>query len=78
MAGLAFFGCLERAFDRADIVLSAVLTKGSFWEKHREAPLNERQRLVINRLLDSFDGKLTSSKWAKLAKTSSDTAILLP
>jgi Fic family protein len=51
-----------------------VLTKARFWELHAGAPLQDRQRLVINRLLDGFEGKLTSSKYAKLTKCSQDTA----
>lgn len=70
-----FLNCLDRAFDRAETILSTVLAKANFWERHREKPLNDRQRLVINRLLDGFEGKLTSSKWAKLARTSPDTAL---
>jgi Fic family protein len=70
-----FLNCLDRAFDRAETALSTVLAKASFWERHREKPLNARQRLVLNRLLDGFEGKLTSTKWAKLAKTSPDTAL---
>lgn len=69
-----FLGCLGRAVIGADAILRAVLEKADFWEEHKDAPLNERQRLVVNRLLDGFDGKLTSSKWAKLAKCSQDTA----
>lgn len=69
-----FLSCLQRAIDGADIVLSAVLDKARFWEVHKAASLNERQVKVINRLLDGFEGKLTSSKWAKLTKSSQDTA----
>jgi len=69
-----FLGCLDRAFDRAEITLSSVLTKAKFWEENSEARLNDRQRLIVNRLLDGFDGKLTSSKYAILAKCSQDTA----
>jgi Fic family protein len=69
-----FLGCLDRAFDATEATLAVVFRKARFWEKHAETPLNERQRLVLNRLLDGFDGKLTSSKWAKLAKCSQDTA----
>jgi Fic family protein len=69
-----FLGCLDRAFDGAESILATVLKKARFWEAHAGAPLNERQRKVVNRLLDGFEGKLTSSKWAKLAKTSQDTA----
>jgi Fic family protein len=52
-----------------------VFRKARFWEKLGDAPLNERQRNVLNRLLDGFEGKLTSSKWAKLTKCSQDTAL---
>lgn len=70
-----FLDCLDRAFDRADTILSTVLKKANFWEQHRRQSFNDRQRLVINKLLDGFEGKLTSSKWATLAKTSADTAL---
>lgn len=69
-----FLSCFQRAIDGADIVLSAVLDKARFWDVHKAASLNERQVKVINRLLDGFEGKLTSSKWAKLTKSSQDTA----
>jgi Fic family protein len=69
-----FLGCLGRAIDGAQEVLSAVLRKARFWERMKDVPLNERQRLIINRLLDSFEGKLTSSKYALLAQCSQDTA----
>lgn len=69
-----FLTCLGRAFDNAETLLAGVLAKASFWERHRQKPLNERQSKVLNRLLDGFEGKLTSSKWAKLAKVSQDTA----
>jgi Fic family protein len=52
-----------------------VFRKASFWEKHKNTQLNERQRFIINKLFDNFYGKLTSSKWAKMTKTSSDTAL---
>lgn len=69
-----FLGCLLRAFDRADESLKTVLAKAEFWNRHRDTPLSDRQRLVINRLLDEFVGKMTSSKWATITKTSQDTA----
>ena len=69
-----FLGCLGRAIDGAESTLKTVLEKARFWESHADASFNERQRLVLNRLLDGFEGKLTSSKWAKLAKCSQDTA----
>jgi Fic family protein len=70
-----FLGCLGRAIDGAQIILSAVLRKARFWEQNRGVALSERQRVVINRLLDGFEGKLTTSKYAKLAKSSQDTAL---
>jgi Fic family protein len=69
-----FLGCLDRAFDGAEIILASVLMKARFWERHAGVPLQDRQRLVLNRLLGGFDGKLISSKYAKLAKCSQDTA----
>ena len=70
-----FLGCLGRAFEGAETILAGVLGKARFWEQHSTAGLNERQRLLVNRLLDGFEGKLTSSKWAKIAKCSPDTAL---
>jgi Fic family protein len=70
-----FLACLDRAFDRSETILGSVLRKARFWEAHAGEQLNERQRAILNRLLDSFEGKLTSSKWAKLAKCSQDTAL---
>lgn len=69
-----YLDCLARAIDGAEETLRAVLDKARFWARIRETPLNERQRLVLNRLLDGFEGKLTSSKYAALAKCSQDTA----
>lgn len=70
-----FLGCLGRAIDGAQTALSGILVKARFWERIRGVPLNSRQRLVLNRLLDGFTGKLTTSKYAKLAKCSQDTAL---
>jgi Fic family protein len=70
-----FLGCLGRAIDGAQATLRAVLAKARFWESVRGVPLNERQTLVLNRLLDGFEGKLTTSKYARLAKCSQDTAL---
>lgn len=69
-----FLDCLDRAFDKADGTLRSVMAKAHFWDTFKDLPINGRQRLVLNRLLDGFEGKLTSSKWAKLAKCSQDTA----
>lgn len=69
-----FLDCLHRAIDGAQNVLSAVTFKAKFWERAAVLPLNERQIKVLNRMLDGFEGKMTSSKWAKLAKCSQDSA----
>lgn len=70
-----FLSCLGRAIDGAQVVLRTVLGKARFWESVREIRLNPRQTLVLNHLLDGFEGKLTTSKYAKLAKCSPDTAL---
>jgi Fic family protein len=70
-----FLECLDRAIDGAEQTLAGVIHKARFWETFKDRPLNERQRKVINRLLDGFEGKLTSSKWAALTKSSPDTAL---
>ena len=70
-----FLDCLDRAFDGAETTLAAVLKKARFWDAYAGTSLNDRQRKIINRLLNGFEGKLTSSKWAKLAKCSQDTAL---
>lgn len=72
---LWFLACLDRALDDSAGILEDVLRKAAFWQGLAGEPLGERQRKVLNRLLDGFDGKLTSSKWAKLTKTSPDTAL---
>lgn len=69
-----FIGCLGRAIAGAEEGLGAVLGRARFWERFDDRPLNERQRQVLRRVLDGFDGKLTSTKYAKLAKCSQDTA----
>jgi Fic family protein len=70
-----FLDCLDRAFDGAEDTLASVLKKALFWETHASASFNDRQRAMINRLFNGFVGKLTSSKWAKMAKCSQDTAL---
>jgi len=70
-----FIGCLDRAFDGAESILKNVLDKAEFWKAHAQAKINDRQRDMINRLLDGFEGKLTSTKWAKIEKCSPDTAL---
>ncbi len=68
------FPCLRRAIASAQDTLASVLLKARFWDRFATEPLNQRQVKVLNRILDGFEGKLTSSKWAKLAKCSQDTA----
>ncbi len=70
-----FLACLGRAFDGAETILATVLSKARFWDQFAGAEFSERQRSMINRLLNGFEGKLTSSKWAKLEKCSQDTAL---
>ncbi len=70
-----FLKCLFQALFDTNNTLEKVLSKSKFWKTHTQTLLNERQRLVINKLFDSFEGKLTSSKWAKIAKCSTDTAL---
>lgn len=70
-----FLESLQRALDQTHQTLDAVLTKARFWQRWAATPLNERQVKVLNRLLDGFDGKLTSSKWAAISKCSADTAL---
>jgi Fic family protein len=70
-----FLGCLGRAISHADEIVADVLKKTRFWDKYAYVNFNARQRLVLSKLLDKFEGKLTSSKWAKLAKCSQDTAL---
>lgn len=69
-----FLACMSRAIDNAESTLAVVLKKASFWNTQADKPLNDRQRLILNRLLDGFEGKLNTSKWAKIAKCSQDTA----
>ncbi len=69
-----FFNCLKRAIEDALSTLEKIRSKSQFWEELAEVSLNERQRKIINRMLDGFEGKLTSSKWAKITKCSQDTA----
>jgi Fic family protein len=70
-----FLNCLINALKSTDSVLTRVLFKAEFWKKHIETTINDRQRKLLNKLMDGFDGKLTSSKWAKIAKCSKDSAV---
>jgi len=69
-----FLGCLLRAIEGAHDTLGSVLRKARFWERFAKEPLNARQITILNRLLHGVEGKLTTSKWAKMAKCSQDTA----
>jgi len=70
-----FLDCLSHAIESAETTSAAVLTKARFWDQFSEVGFNDRQRRIVNQLLNGFEGKLTSSKWAKLAKCSQDTAL---
>ena len=70
-----YLQCLDHAIAASAQTLAVVLRKAGFWKTHAGESFNERQRAMLNRLLDGFTGKLTSSKWAKLVKCSQDTAL---
>jgi Fic family protein len=70
-----FLQCLINALHSTESILKRVLFKADFWNKHSRTIINERQKKLLNKLLDEFEGKLTSSKWAKIAKCSKDSAI---
>lgn len=70
-----FLNCLKTALLETENSMQNILLKTEFWEKHKDILINERQRLMINKLFDDFFGKLTTSKWAKITKTSTDTAL---
>lgn len=70
-----FLHCLKNAMLSTEITTQKILRKAEFWKLHEHTPINERQRLILNKLFDDFEGKLQTSKWAKIVKTSSDTAL---
>lgn len=70
-----FLNCLKNALMSTEIVLQKILRKAEFWKLHEHTALNQRQRMMLNKLFDGFNGKLQSSKWAKITKSSSDTAL---
>ena len=72
---LWFLGCFDKALSSTEQTLSSVLEKARFWESHHDLVVNERQRKIINMQFDGFFGKLTSGKWAKIGKCSTDTAL---
>ncbi|MCK4604101.1 MAG: Fic family protein, partial [Deltaproteobacteria bacterium] len=75
---LWFLGCLERAVKNSETLISKVLAKADFWQRHGQTPMNDRQRKVVKRLLDAgqggFEGGLTTKKYVSIAKTSRATA----
>ncbi len=70
-----FLNCLYRALKTSEGTIQMVLYKSEFWDKHKDTNINSRQRLMLNKLLDGIDGKLKSSKWAKITNCSADTAL---
>ncbi len=70
-----FLHCLRNALQETENTMQKIVRKAEFWNLHEHTPINERQRLVLNKLLDGFDGKLQTSKWAKMTKSSTDTAL---
>jgi len=72
---LWFLECLDRALIATDELLAVVLNKARFWDTNANMQISTRQRLLLNKMLDGFEGKLTTSKWSKIAKCSQDTAL---
>ncbi|MGY4383471.1 Fic family protein [Pedobacter sp. UYP24] len=70
-----FLDCLFHAMDHTEETLAAILNRTHFWEKNRDVSLNNRQQYMVSKLLDEFHGKLTSTKWSKMTKSSPDTAL---
>lgn len=70
-----FLHCLKNAMIATENTTQKVLKKAEFWKKHEQTTVNERQRIMLNMLFDGFEGKLKTSKWAKITKTSTDTAL---
>jgi Fic family protein len=70
-----FLHCLKSAMLATENTTQKILHKAEFWKLHEQTPINERQRLMLNKLFEGFEGKLQTSKWAKITKTSTDTAL---
>jgi len=70
-----FLHCLKNAMLATESITQTILRKAEFWKMHEQTQINERQRLMLNKLFDGFEGKLQTSKWAKITKTSTDTAL---
>jgi Fic family protein len=72
---LWFLECLKNAILSTEETTKSILQKAEFWKRNENTIINERQRLMLNKLFDGFEGKLKTSKWAKITKTSTDTAL---
>ncbi len=72
---LWFMNCLYRALENTESTIKRAVHKADFWDRHQDTELNSRQRLMINKLLDGFSGKLKTSKWARITRCSQDTAL---
>jgi Fic family protein len=70
-----FLHCLKNAMLATENTTQKIVRKAEFWKRHEHTPINERQRFILNKLFDDFEGKLQTSKWAKMTKTSTDTAL---
>jgi Fic family protein len=70
-----FIDMLEHTFETTEKSIQTALNKANFWESHKETALNERQKLMLNKLMEDFEGKLTAQKWGKMTKVSEDTAL---
>lgn len=70
-----FLHCLKNAMQSTENTTQKILRKAEFWRLHEHTLINQRQRLILNKLFDGFEGKLQTSKWAKITKTSTDTAL---
>ncbi|MBI3234394.1 MAG: Fic family protein, partial [Bacteroidetes bacterium] len=70
-----FLNCLMSSLNNTSVTLQKIHSKDDFWKTHAHTKLNERQKLILNKMLDHFEGNLTSSKWAKMTKCSADTAL---
>lgn len=70
-----FLNCLKNSLLTTQSALQQIFSKAEFWRIHEKTVFNERQRFMLNKLLDGIEGKMKSSKWAKMAKCSPDTAL---
>lgn len=70
-----FLHCLQNAMLATEHLTKKIVQKAAFWKRHEQTPINERQRLMLNKLFEHFEGKLQTAKWAKITKTSTDTAL---